>query len=188
MAGKMRVMFIFEMLGRPAEHLKKTLEEFVERIGKENGIEIRNKVINEPKKIETSGQELYTSFAEIEAEVKDILSLIRLVFTHLPSHIEIIEPEEIKSRNSELNNLMNELTIRLHRYDEIAKSLAIERKILIEQLQGLGVQPKTLQMIEQQRIQQMKPQGQQAKKENPKQKETKEKTGKKTAKKKAKKR
>ena len=45
MANKIRALFIFEILGRPPEHIKKTLEEFVHKLGQQKGVEIDRKEI-----------------------------------------------------------------------------------------------------------------------------------------------
>src|SRR3989344_5187855 len=112
--NKIKVFLIFEMLGRPVEHLKKTLSDFIDKLGKEE---------------------------EVEIEFKDMPSLYKIVFTYMPSHIEIVEPEELRIKNFDLNLLMNELIRRLHQYDEIVKGLAIERGIMQQQLQQAGIQP-----------------------------------------------
>ena len=52
MAQKIRVLLIFEILGRPPEHIKKSLDEFVSTLGDKKGIEIVSKTIHEPKPIE----------------------------------------------------------------------------------------------------------------------------------------
>lgn len=137
--NKIKAFFIFEMLGRPREHLRKTLHEFINKIGSEPGIQIKDKKIHEPKKIEEAKHELYTSFAETEIEFKDMPTLFKIVFGYMPSHIEIVEPEELGIKNFDLNLLMNELTRRLHQYDEIAKGLAIERGIMQQRLQQAGI-------------------------------------------------
>ena len=139
--NKIKVFLIFEMLGRPVEHLKKTLSDFIDKLGKEEGVEIKNKEIHEPKRVEESKQEIYTTFTEVEIEFKDMPSLYKIVFTYMPSHIEIVEPEELRIKNFDLNLLMNELIRRLHQYDEIVKGLAIERGIMQQQLQQAGIQP-----------------------------------------------
>jgi len=57
----------------------------------------------------------------------------------MPSHVEIIEPEEIRFKNFEMSGLLSDLTIKMHRYDEIAKILTVERNMLIGKLKELGV-------------------------------------------------
>ena len=136
---RIKAFLIFEMLGRPIEHLKKTLHEFIDKIGSEPGIQVKDKKIHEPKQIEDAKHELYTSFAETEIEFKDMPALFKIVFGYMPSHIEIVEPEELGIKNFDLNLLMNELTRRLHQYDEIVKGLAIERGIMQQKLQQAGI-------------------------------------------------
>ena len=43
---KIKCAFIFEILGRPPEHIKESLEEFIDRIGKVKEISIVRKIIH----------------------------------------------------------------------------------------------------------------------------------------------
>ncbi|OGJ21964.1 hypothetical protein A3K73_07895 [Candidatus Pacearchaeota archaeon RBG_13_36_9] len=133
--AEIKTLLIFELLGRPPEHLKETLLLFLDKIGKETGVKIINSRINEPKRVEKAQQELYSTFAEVEADFKDLTSLMRAAFAYMPSHIEVISPAEINMKNFELNSFMNELVIKMHRYDELAKGLVIEKHILESKLQ-----------------------------------------------------
>ena len=146
MADKIRAMFIFEILGRPPEHIKETMSQLVDKLAELPGIEIDKKTVHEPKPVkeENAGKEgnmsgLFTTFAEVEILGKDINSLITVVFYAMPSHVEIIEPEEIRFKNFEMSGLLSDLTIKMHRYDEIAKILTVERNMLIGKLKELGV-------------------------------------------------
>jgi hypothetical protein len=149
MSDKIKAMFIFEILGKPPEHIKETMSQLVDKLAELPGIEINKKTIHEPKPIkenadkkgDTSG--LFTTFAEVEILGKDINSLITVVFYAMPSHVEIIEPEEIRFKNFEMSGLLSDLTVKMHRYDEIAKALMIERNMLIGKLKELGVRFET---------------------------------------------
>ncbi len=135
---KIKAMFVFEILGRPPEHVKTTLGELVNKLGELPGIEIFNKKIHEPKPIEKqSAKNLFTSFAEVEVLSDDINNIINLIFHGMPSHVEIIEPQELSLKNFDLSGLLSALTIKLHRYDEIAKTLTIERNVLAGKLNEL---------------------------------------------------
>lgn len=136
---KIKAIFIIEMMGKPAEYLKETLLKYIEKIEAERGIKIIGKKINPPKKIE--GSELLSSFAEIEAELDTLQNLLTIIFSYLPSHIEIISPEEIKLRNFEMNGLCNDLTRRMLQYDSIAKNMIYEKKVLENQLKMQGKIP-----------------------------------------------
>ncbi len=142
MGDSIKALVIFEMLGRPADYLKDTLVKFLDRISKEEGIEIVNKKIHEPKKMERT-EDLFTTFSEVEIDFKNMNNLFKIIFVYMPSHVEIISPEELRIKNFDLNSLTNELVRRLHQYDELAKRLNIEREILQNQLQQQGVKPAT---------------------------------------------
>ncbi|MDP2925684.1 MAG: hypothetical protein Q8N99_04905 [Nanoarchaeota archaeon] len=135
MAQKIRAIFIFEILGRPPEHIKEALDQFVSKLGEQNGIELVSKTIAEPKKVEEEGaKDLYTTFAEVEVIIDSLSLLFAVILNMLPSNVEILQPEELKISNFNLNSILTELSIKLHRYDEVAKTLTIERENLIAQL------------------------------------------------------
>ena len=124
---------MLEILGKPAKHIKKILNEIIGKLEKENDVSITEKKIAEPKKV--AGEEsLFTSFAEIEFQTT-VGKLMAICFGYMPSHVEIIYPEELKIKNNDFNMLLNELLRRLHQYDELAKAMMIERKILAKQIQ-----------------------------------------------------
>jgi len=122
-------IMIFEAIGKPPEHLVKSLNDLVDKINSEKGIIIKNKKINEPELIKNQ-KNFYTNFAEIEVEVEEILHIAVLIFKYMPAHIEIISPELIALTGNGWNDILNELTRRLHGYDEVARVLQIEKNIL----------------------------------------------------------
>jgi len=126
-------MMIIEVLGKPPEHLKETLEEIIKKIDAEKGVSVIFKKINEPVLMKEQ-KEFYTSFAEIEIEVEEILHLAILMFKYMPAHIEIISPELIALTNNGWNDVLNELTRRLHGYDEVARIIQVEKNILEKKL------------------------------------------------------
>lgn len=134
--NQVSAILILEILGRPPEHLKKTLEELIAGMGKEKGVEVKGKKINEPVELKEK-KEFYTTFAEIEVEVKSISHLAMLMFKYMPAHIEIISPENLKLSNNSIGELFNEVIRRLHGYDEIARIIQAERKILEQKLRAL---------------------------------------------------
>ena len=131
--SKMRASFIIEVLGRPPEHLVETLEGIVEQIKEEKGVKLIDKRINTPVLMKDQ-KDFYTSFAEVEVEVENLLYLAVLMFKFMPAHIEIISPQNITLTNSGWNDILNELVRRLHGYDEIARILQTEKNILENKL------------------------------------------------------
>ncbi len=117
-----KVMFVLEMIGRPAEHLTETMEKIIQEMENEKGVEIISKDIKEPILLKDS-EEFFSTFSEIEIEVKEIANLAILLFKYMPAHVEIIEPEIIDLTNNGWNDILNEITRRLHSYDEVARVL-----------------------------------------------------------------
>ena len=85
MDKKIQAIITFEMMGRPPEHLIDTMKQLIEVIGQEKGIKIIKKEVHECKKIDNKDKdgvviaqgELYSTFAEVEAEFESIMQLDR---------------------------------------------------------------------------------------------------------------
>lgn len=141
MTEKIKSLFIFEIMGRPPEHIKKSLGELIYNLGKQKGIQIIRKEIHEPKKLEEnkkvkviSGDDFFTTFAEVELIADNIDLVYAIVLNMLPAHIEITEPSEYRFSNFELSSMLTDLAVKIHKYDEIAKVLMIERKNFLDKL------------------------------------------------------
>lgn len=131
-----KVSIIIEIAGRPPEHLTETLEDIIKKIGEEKGVEIINKQINDPVLMKNQ-KDFYTSFAVVEIEIDDIAILSHIAMNYMPAHIEIIEPELIAFTNNGWNDLFNGILQRLHKYDEVARIMQSEKKILENKLKSL---------------------------------------------------
>jgi len=136
---KIELIAILEMLGKPADYAKKVMEQLLEKLGEEKGVEIAKKKMSEPKAIEKS--DLFTLFSEVELKLDGFMELLLFMFKYTPSHVEVITPESLKIKNSDLNVFSNELINKLHRYDEIAKAITIENNMLKKQLEEAGIKP-----------------------------------------------
>lgn len=156
--NKIKSLFVFEILGRPPEHIKNTLEEFVNKLGEQKGVEIISKKIHEPKQVEDYGKtdevfpkspnpnpkpkgfedknakDLFTTFAEVELSAENLNLIFNIVLNMLPSNVEIIEPEELRLNNFDLSFVLSDLATKLHKYDEIAKTIMLERNALINKI------------------------------------------------------
>ncbi len=135
---KIRAIIIVEVVGRPAEHVKESLKQHVSNIDKDKKAKLISLTLSEPKKIEmpeAQAQEMFTCFAEAEIEAESMGKLAELVFDYMPSSIEIIEPSEIIFSLSDATSFLNDLSGRLHRYDEIAKIAQMQTQQLSTRLQ-----------------------------------------------------
>ena len=129
-------VMILEAVGKPPEHLVEALENLLKEMDKEKGVSIISKDINEP--IEIKDQKgFYTTFAEVEVEVEEIAHIAILMFKYMPAHIEIVYPELIALTNGGWNDIFNELTRRLHGYDEVTRVTQVEKSILEKKLREI---------------------------------------------------
>ena len=124
---------MLEIIGRPAEHLTKTLNKIIDDIDKEPRVIVKDKKVVEPKEVE--GQKnFFSSFAEIEVEVEGILDLVVLCFKYMPAHVEVVNPELIAVTNNSWSEILSEIVRKLHGYEEVSRVLQNERMILERKL------------------------------------------------------
>jgi len=131
-----RVMMVIEVIGRPPEHLTETLNNIIKQIDEEKGVDVKEKKMGAPVLMKEQ-KDFYTSFAEIEIEVEEILDLAMLMFKYMPAHVEIISPELIALTNNGWNEILNETARRLHGYDEVARIVQVEKTILEKKLKEI---------------------------------------------------
>ncbi len=127
------VVMIVEVIGRPPEHLTETLNNIIKQIDEEKGVSVKGKKINKPQLMKEQ-KDFYTSFAEVEIEIEEILQLVILMFKYMPAHIEIVSPELIALTNNSWSDILSEVSRRLHGYDEMARVIQVEKGILEKKL------------------------------------------------------
>jgi len=130
---KIQVFLVLEILGRPKEHVKEALNTLVIRMGTEKGVKILSKTYHDPVPVEGS-KELFTAFAEVGLELDSLSNYLGIVFAYMPSNIEVVKPEQLVLTKSDLNQLANTLTQRLHNYDAVTKQALAERDAVIKKL------------------------------------------------------
>lgn len=133
---KIHSEMIIEVMGTPKEHVVETLEAIVEQLKKENGVVVVSSKTHEPVKAKDL-EGIYTTFSEIEIRTNDIFELSLLMFKYMPSHVEVISPENVNVKNDFLNTLLNEIVRRLHGYDNLARIFEVERSKLLEEIEKL---------------------------------------------------
>jgi len=118
---------VIEVLGKPEEHVKKALKEYLEQIRTNQDYQIINEEIAEAKKQEE--QELWAIFAELEIKTNNIINITKFCFDYMPSIIEIIKPKEVIFNQEELSGTLNDLQAKLHQVDMVAKQIKMERDL-----------------------------------------------------------
>ena len=137
MVEKVRAVLIVEIMGRPAEHVKEMLKEHVEKIDEMKDVSTVSISLSEPKELEQQ-KGLFTCFAEVEVEAESFLEVIHLVFDYMPSSLEIIRPDKIDFGVADATSFLNDLSGRLHKYDEIAKIAKMQNQQLAQKVIEMG--------------------------------------------------
>ena len=130
------VNLIIEVVGKPPEHLVETLNGIIKKIDEEKGVKVLRKKINVPIPMKDRS-DFFTSFAEIEIEIEEILQLAMVAMKYMPAHVEIVYPELIALTNNGWNEIFQEFLAQLHGYDEITRITQVEKKILENQLKRI---------------------------------------------------
>lgn len=135
-------IMIVEIMGRPPEHLRKSLEEHIGKLDSVKGVEVINKDFSDTKEVEVDEKTpetrgLFTCFCEVEFSVESLAQLANVMFDFMPASIEVVDPSQITLSPEEATGFMNNLTGRLHRYDDVVKILK-NQEIAMNQKFGLA--------------------------------------------------
>ncbi len=138
---------IVEMAGRPAAHLTESLEKHVGILREVKDIEVDRIEVSEPrviaredgdKKLEIEeGEEMFTAFAECEFECPSFSRLSETMFDFMPSSVEVVEPSNVNLNCTEATDLLNNISGRMHRFDEVAKIAGERLRLMDGQLKAM---------------------------------------------------
>lgn len=115
-----RTIMIVEMAGKPAEHVEETLNIHMNHLRDFKFVGVHSLMVSEPKLIESS-EGVYTCFSEADFETDTFDNMIRIIFEFMPSSVEVIEPSSIEITSKEMTDFLNNVSGRLHNYDNVAK-------------------------------------------------------------------
>jgi hypothetical protein len=125
-----RCKIIIEILGKPKEHVEKTLRMYVDKIKDDSDLTVLNSRFADAQEKDN----LWATFVELELVIKGIQKLIAFCFDYMPSSVEIIKPEEFSMKKSTVENMLNDLQARLHTVDMIVKQQRNENEFLKKNL------------------------------------------------------
>ena len=135
MAKNILFRTVIEILGKPQEHVDKSLKNFVIKLKEDQDYEVITEDYAELKKQDES--ELWAGFAEMEVKTDKVDHLIKFCFDYMPSIIEVIEPKELKFSDMDVSHFLNDLQARLHQVDMVAKQVKFENDQLKKTTSGL---------------------------------------------------
>ena len=132
--GYIHFTSVIEILGKPQEHVVKTLSDYLEKIKESKDLIFVSEETAEPKEVEGS---MFSTFSEIELLAKNTDVIINFCFDYMPSSIEIIEPSTLKYSSKDLTNFLNDLQTRLHNLDMLVKTTSTQNQTLNKNTENL---------------------------------------------------
>ncbi len=118
--GWIKVRAFIEVMAIKEEAATMALEKHVEKIGKQDGIEIYKKEFDEPEVVENpptkKANKAYSQIAEIEFVVSSVKNLMTFSMLYGPSSVEVMEPDSLKIKGGELQDMANSISALMHQY------------------------------------------------------------------------
>jgi hypothetical protein len=126
--GQIYIRAIIEVVGKPKEHVKETLDAHIKHIDENKDITLIKKNIEPPIK----QKEFFSAFAEIEILCKKSNTVVTFCFDYMPSSVEIMAPERLVMSNSNFSNFLNDMQARLHAVNTGVIQLKEQNKFFIK--------------------------------------------------------
>lgn len=127
---ELRIKAIIEILGKPKEHVEKTIANVINELKKRDGLTLINEKIAKTKKLEN----FFSSYVDVELKLSSMDQLIDFCFDFLPSNVEIIEPEEMNLDSHLLAEYMNDLLAKLHQQSMVIRNMHAENLVMKQKL------------------------------------------------------
>ncbi|MBS3167002.1 hypothetical protein J4403_02230 [Candidatus Woesearchaeota archaeon] len=129
---KIIARIIVEIMGAPQEHVVDTMNKVIIKLKESDTLVVKTVETADCVKVD---EKFFSTFSEIEIEVKKLETLMSLGFDFMPSSIEILEPQSLELKSQELTDFLNDLITRLHNYNVIVNNLQAENILMKQQLE-----------------------------------------------------
>ena len=126
--GGLLVKVILEVLGAPKEHVEKTLKSVIEKIKEDQSLTVIKGKVFKAKQQEES--KFFSMFSEMELLFNSFADLAAFCLDYLPSSVEILEPNDLKTDSRDITGILNDLLAKLHNVDMVMKSIQAKSMVL----------------------------------------------------------
>ncbi len=121
MERKIKVKSIIEIVGSPKEYAEEAMNMVVKKLAERSELKIINKKLFPAEQIKD--KPFFSTFLDMEFEVGSIDHLLGYCLDFMPGSVEIIDPEDLRTNNLEISNVMNDMLARLHEFNIAIKNL-----------------------------------------------------------------
>ena len=116
---------ILDILGAPKEHIEKSLKDHIDQL-KKNGLQIQTEVYEDAK----PKDKLFSAFAELTIQFKDVNEMLDFCFDSMPSSVEIVSPAQINLDTQMLTEFLNDFQAKMHHTDMMLKGMQAQKQVL----------------------------------------------------------
>ncbi|MSR86392.1 hypothetical protein EXS74_03275 [Candidatus Woesearchaeota archaeon] len=121
-----------EVLGSPKEHVEKALRNVIEKLKADDNIKVTKVQMFECKQMDNK---LWSTFADIEFESKELKIVLGICFDYMPSTVEILDPAGIEMDTNDVADLLNDMLTKLHKYSLVLTKLQTENIYMMKELE-----------------------------------------------------
>jgi hypothetical protein len=129
--GWIHTVVLFELIGMPKDHVKKTMDAFLVTIEQDDQVITLSKDVDEVVEIDGG---LFSAAAEVDYLIFGLEKLIWLTFNYMPASIEIKAPAELTFRDKDMSEWLSDLLAKLHEINSIHTGLKSQHDALVKNL------------------------------------------------------
>lgn len=121
--GWARAIIVFELAGKPKEHIEQTLPAYIENIKRDERVAFLSEEYGDIVEHEDG---IFSMYCETDLLVQNLDTLTWLAINFSPASIEVLEPGEFTVPQNDLTAWLNDLLSKLH---EVSNILREERSV-----------------------------------------------------------
>ncbi|HLC56223.1 MAG TPA: hypothetical protein VJJ23_03230 [Candidatus Nanoarchaeia archaeon] len=118
----LKIKTIVEIAGFPKEFVGETMHKVINNLKSNEKIKIHKIELAEVAEI----KQLFSTFADMELEFKEIPDFLTFCYDYLPSSVELMEPESLELPAKDFDDMFNDVLARLHQYDLVLRNINAE--------------------------------------------------------------
>ena len=123
---------VFEALGVEEDAVKQSLEDHIETIRSEKGVELLEVEKDDIEKMENPREDIeegYTQVIEVVAEFERFEKVVRTVINYGPTYVQVEDPDIYDLKLGEAQNVLQNVATTMHQYAQMgAGGVLISRK------------------------------------------------------------
>ena len=127
MKGPIVFRAIMEIVGKPKEHIEKTMDMYLDKIKADK---IWKLIKVDRPEAEKHEKEMFSVIAEVELEAKTTGDLVTFCYEYMPGSVEVLEPAELIYKAPEFTAFINDMQAKLHNVDMMVKKLSAENQVM----------------------------------------------------------